>query len=657
MKIKSKIVSGALLCTMCAYTLPVFAYTKDETVYTKIDRNGKNYQTIVSTHIENNEELDLIQDMSDLLNIENTKGEEEFKQDGNSLVWKADKKDIYYQGESQKNLPIECQVKYELDQKEVKAEEILGKTGKVKIVLHYINKEEHIVNINGKEQKMYTPFVVVAGTVIPNDTNKNIKISNGKIVNDGSKAIVMGIAMPGLQESLGVKTEDVEIPNDIEIEMDATDFELGNIITFVTPKVLEDDDLKIFDKLDELYSKANTMQTAGKELQEGGITLANGSKELADGTKQLKDGTNTAFEGSKQIKTEVAKATKQLGNSKGEVLDKNTLETIENQAGQSANLSQAQKEQIGNTAQLKAEQSIQSQKSQIGSSAEAVAKQNIEAQKAQIGSLAASKVSGLSLTEAQKQQIRASVKAGLEANATYASMPEEQKAIILQFSQNSSIEAAKQTAGETAKQVANQTAQETASKIAGQVANSTAQSVAEQVAGQVANQTAVSVAQETAIQTAKTASTATAKQVSNQVKEVATKQVASQMSTLNKGLEQLTTGLENLNEGAQNLENGANKLSEGADTLANGIKTFNEEAIQKICNYINSDVKDMAEKVEQLTQLSKQYQNFTMLNEGNNGNVKFIMIIDSIKKQEEQENGKEQAILETPKSEKDNNSK
>lgn len=646
MKIKRKIVSGALLCTMCAYTLPVFAYTKDETVYTKIDRNGKNYQTIVSTHIENNEELDLIQDMSDLLNIENTKGEEEFKQDGNSLVWKADKKDIYYQGESQKNLPIECQVRYELDQKEVKAEEILGKTGKVKIVLHYINKEEHIVNINGKEQKMYTPFVVVAGTVIPNDTNKNIKISNGKIVNDGSKAIVMGIAMPGLQESLGVKTEGVEIPNDIEIEMDATDFELGNIITFVTPKVLEDDDLKIFDKLDELYSKANTMQTAGKELQDGGITLANGSHELADGTKQLKDGTNTAFEGSKQIKTEVAKATKQLGNSKGEVLDKNTLETIENQAGQLANLSQEQKEQIGNTAQLKAEQSIQSQKTQIGSSAEVVAKQNIEAQKAQIGSLAASKVSGLSLTEAQKQQIRASVKAGLEANATYASMPEEQKAIILQFSQNSSIEAAKQTAGETAKQVANQTAQETASQIAGQVANSTAQSVAEQVAGSVANKTAVSVAQETAIQTAKTASTATAKQVANQVKEVATKQVASQMSTLNKGLEQLTTGLENLNEGAQNLESGANKLSDGADTLANGIKTFNEEAIQKICNYINSDVKDMAEKVEQLTQLSKEYQNFTMLNEGNQGNVKFIMIIDSIKKQEEQENGKEEALLE-----------
>lgn len=48
-KSKNKIISGALLCTICAYTLPVFAYTKDETVYSKIDSEGKKYQTIVST--------------------------------------------------------------------------------------------------------------------------------------------------------------------------------------------------------------------------------------------------------------------------------------------------------------------------------------------------------------------------------------------------------------------------------------------------------------------------------------------------------------------------------------------------------------------------------------------------------------------------------
>ena len=134
---------------------------------------------------------------------------------GNSLIWKADQKDIYYQGESQKELPVECQIKYELDGKEAKPEEIVGKTGHVKITIQYTNKEEHKVNINGMEQKMYTPFVAVAGTVLQNDTNKNIEISNGKVINDGSKTLVMGMALPGLQESLKVDKTDMEIPDSI----------------------------------------------------------------------------------------------------------------------------------------------------------------------------------------------------------------------------------------------------------------------------------------------------------------------------------------------------------------------------------------------------------------------------------------------------------
>ena len=470
-KMKSKIISGTLLCTMCAYTLPVFAYTKDETVYSKMNSKGEKYQTIVSTHIENNGELELINDMSDLMNIENTNGDEEFTQEGNSLVWKADKKDLYYQGESQKDLPIECNVKYELDGKEVKAEEILGKSGHVKITIQYTNKEEQMVNINGRQQKMYTPFVVVAGTVLQNDTNKNIEISNGKVINDGSKAMVMGIALPGLQESLNVKKADMEIPNDIEITMEATDFELGNIITFVTPKVLEEKDLDIFDELDEIYGQVNTLQSASNQIQEGSQTLADGTNQLASGTKELKVGTNVAYSGAKQIQTEVTKATNQLVNNKNDALDQNTLNAIGQQAKQAANLPETQKAQIGSQAQATATQTIQGQKVAIGEKA---------------ASQAVNQVAGLTLTQAQKQQIMANVKAGLESNATYKALPAQEKAMVLQFSQNSAITAAEATAKQTATQVAKQ------------VANQTAQSVAEQVAGSVANQTAQTVAQATA---------------------------------------------------------------------------------------------------------------------------------------------------------------
>ncbi len=578
-KIKTKIISCALLSTMCSYTLPVFAFTKEETVYSKLDSEGKTYQTLVSTHLENKEKSEEIHDITDLFNIKNTNGEEEFTQEGNSLIWKADKKDIYYQGESQKELPIECKMKYELDGKEVKAEEILGKSGHVKITIQYRNKEEHLVNMNGQNQKMYTPFVVVAGTILQNDNNKNIEISSGKIINDGSKSIAVGIALPGLQESLKVNPSDIEIPNNIEITMDTENFECGNIITFVTPKVLEEEDLSIFNQFHKMYEQVNTLETASNQIQEGSQSLVDGTKQLASGTKELKEGTDTAYQGAKQIKAEVAKATKQLVNDKSEALDQTTLNAIGEKAKQVANLSDTQKAQIGNQA--------------------------------------VSQVAELTLTQAQKQQIAANVKAGLEANANYKALPAEQQAMVLQFSQNSAIAAAQTTAQETAKKVANQTARQ--------------------------------VAQQTAIQVAATTAQSVAKEVANQVKTTAQNQVITQMNTLGEGLNQLTNGLGSLNKGTNALQNGANELNQGANTLAQGIRSFNEEGIKKICNFINGDIKETSERVEKLTELSKEYNHFTMLNGDNSGNVKFIMIIDAIKKQENKEETKEPVILPTEK--------
>lgn len=603
-KLKRKVISGALLCTMCAYSMPVFAFSKEETVYTKLDKDGKNYSTIVSTHLKNEEETEWIKDMTDLFNIENTKGEEEFKQEGNSLIWKADKKDIYYQGESQKELPIACCVTYELDGKELSVEEIVGKTGKVKVTIHYTNKEEHIVTINGKEQKLYTPFVAVAGTVIPNDKNKNIEISNGKVINDGSKTLVMGVSMPGLQESLNISNEEITIPDDIEISMEATDFELGNIVTFVTPKVLEEDDLKFLDKLEEVYQQVDTVETASNQIEEGSTALASGSAELFLGSKKLNEGSQVAYQGAKQMREEVEKATKQLVNDKKEVLDDATLSQIGEQAKQSAVLNDTQKQAIGNKAQAQAIQMIQEQKTIIGQEA-------------------ANQVGTLLLTAEQKQKIEASVKGGLEANSNYQALPVNQQEMILQFSKSSAIMAAEETARETAKQVANMTAQNVAVKVAGEVANSTAQTVAGEVSTQVAQITAMT----------------TAKQVANQVKTQAQNQVVSQMNTLGDGLSQLTNGLGDLKNGTNSLQQGASELQVGANTLEEGVEKFNKEAIEKICDYMNGDVREVHERVEKLIELSKDYNHFTMLNGECDGEVKFVMIIDAIKRaQVEQEN-------------------
>ena len=609
----SKVTSAILLGTMLAYTSPVFAFTKEETVYSKLDNSGSNYKTIVSTHIQNTENSDLIEDMSDLLNIKNTNGEETFTQEGSKLIWNANKNDIYYEGKSEKELPVECKVKYELDGKEIEAKELVGKSGKVKITLQYTNKEERTVNVNGKSVKMYVPFVVVTGGIIKNDKAKNVTISSGKVVDDGSKTIIAGIAMPGLQESLGVSKSDVDIPNDIEITMDATNFEMGNMITYVTPKILEENDLSIFNKIDGIYGKVQTLESSMNQIQDGATALADGTGELANGTNELKTGTSTAYNGANTISNEVNKSIKSLAADNSDALDEQTLAGIEAQAAAGATLTEEQK--AGITAQAKAS-AVLTEQQKAGITAQAKANAVLtEEQKA--GIIAQAKVSAV-LTEQQK--------AGIIANASAAKgaeLTETEKALVIATAQSTATTTAVNTALKTAQDTATTTAVATALKTAQDTATTTAVA------------TALKTAQDTATSAAKTTASKVASEVGNQVKKEATKKISSQMKTLNNGLNQLTNGLSTLDNGAQALKDGANKLDEGAKTLSTGIKTFNEEGIKKICNLVNGQLKDKVDRVKKLKELSEEYNNFTMIDKENHGNVKFIMIMDSIKKQEE----------------------
>ena len=622
-KIISKVVSGTLLFSMVGYTLPVLGYTKDETVYSKLDASGKNYETIVSTHIKNTEDEEIIRDLSDLLNVKNTSGDETYTQNGTTFEWKANKNDIYYQGNTDKELPISCEVKYELDGKEISANDIAGKSGKIKITLQYKNKEERTVNINGKNIKMYVPFVVMTGTIIQNENAKNVEVSSGKVVDDGTKTIVVGMAMPGLQESLGLSDDDIKIPSNIEITMDATNFKTNSITSYITPKVLEEDDLKILDDLDEVYSQVNTLQTSMNQIQNGANTLKDGTTELEAGANTLKEGVTTAYNGAQTISSEVAKSTKSLKNDKSEAIDEATLKAIKQQAAQSSKLTEEQKAQI--TAQAKASSVLtEEQKAQITEQAKASSALT-EEQKAQITVQA--KASSV-LTDEKKAKIIAAAQESYPIELT-----EAEKALI--------IGTAKNVAEQTAVTTALKTAQDTAT----QTAVATALTTAQNIATQTAVTTALTTAQETATSTAMQTSTTVAKQVGNQAKKQFTNQVISQMTTLGNGLNQLTSGLSQLNDGASSLADGTTQVNDGANTLAEGIKTFNEEGIKKICNYINGNVKDLTTRIDKLTELSKEYNTFTMVDGENKGEVKFIMIIDAVKKIEENDNVKQEAVL------------
>ena len=660
-----KMISELLLFTITSYmTIPVFAASKSETVYSNLDSNGKAYKTIVSTQLTNEDKSDKITDISNLLNIENTNGDETFKKEGNQIVWDSNGNNIYYKGESDKQLPVECKITYELNGEEISAEELKGKSGNVKIKINYTNNEKHIVSINGKQVTMYTPFIIVAGTKIDNAKNKNIQITNGKIVDNGESTLAVGIAMPGMQENIGISKSKIDIPEEIEISMETEDFEMGNIIAVVAVKGIDED---LTSDLNSMYSQINELANASNEILAGANQLKEGTSELVSGVDQLKDGTGAAYAGSKQIKDEVEESTKNLKNDNTPAIDSKTLEAIKAQAMQSATLSDEQKagiaaqakaaatlsdeQKAGIAAQAKAGATLSDeQKAGIAAQAKAAAKLT-DAQKAEIAAQA-------KLTDEQKAKITAQAKAGAEFTETQKTaiieqaqknytetLTEAEKKLILTVAQNTAYQTAtttalavaestaEATALKVAQSVAESTAEATALKVAQSVAESTAeataQTVAQSIATQTAETTALTVAQSTATQTAGATATQTATQVGNQAKQKFTNQVVSQMSTLGTALDELTNGLANIDNGVSALSVGTNKLDSGALQLANGVKTFNEQGISKINNLVNGDLRNIASRVEKMNELANEYNNYAGIQNGMAGEVKFIMITDS----------------------------
>ena len=660
-KVISKIVSGTLLCSMVGYTLPVFAYTKDETVYSKLDASGSNYKTIVSTHIENTENEELIKDLSDLLNVKNTSGDETFTQDGSTFTWNANKNDIYYQGESQKDLPIECKVKYELDGKELSANEIAGKSGKVKITLQYTNKEERTVTVNGKKVKMYVPFVVVAGTIVKNENNQNITISNGKVIDDGTKTTVIGMAMPGLQESLGVSVDEVEIPSNIEITMDATDFETNGIFSYVTPKVLEEEDIKAFDKLDEIYAQLNTLQSSMNQIQEGANTLKDGAETYSEKSQEFNNAMNQVSEGVSSVNSNYSQIDTGITTiNQGSTSLKNGAEQLNAGIGELSSQLTSMPDSIealyaGSTQVLNGLNDTQAN-----------------------GKTTPGLVTGVNTIVESLQTSNEGLNTALE-NLSATS----QGTIKALTANNKTLKAVQQALGATEEaKVANKTmienlekqikANETIIAKYNQYkvgADTQKQELAKKVSSSKESLTTVTKGM-TTLRNAMTQVNAGLGQLNTASKKLpdalnqlsaGSKSLVSGTKTLSAGANKLSKGSTALKSGIQTLDTstqqlttangqlteGAKTLSDGATTLAEGIQTFNEQGIKKICNYINGDLRDIAERTEKLTELSKEYNNFTMLNDGNEGEVKFIMIIDAVKKQEESEQGKEDAVLNT----------
>nr|WP_288755316.1 hypothetical protein [uncultured Anaerostipes sp.] len=622
---------------------------KEETVYVKTDANGEEKTVIVSDWLKNFSGEAKIKDATDLTDVENVKGNETYKRGKkDNITWNANGKDIYYQGTSDKNLPVSMKVTYYLDGKEISPKKLVGKSGKVKIRYEYENHSAVTKTINGKQTTVYTPFTMITAAILNTDNFSNVKATNGKVISDGNKHIVIGVAMPELADSLNLKNTSIgsnfDIPEDFEITADVEDFQMTVTATVANSDTLSEFGLDDAGDLSELTDSLKDLENATDKLCDGSGDLVKGIEKLVTSSGKLKSGTKQIAVSSKQLatgldklvngSTTLKKGTSQLAKgtsalpSSTEKLDngvRQILKELQNstpsESDQAKLQSNLQGAQTGITKEL---MNIKTQTESVGVSAKT------------LGALAES--IGVSATDVGNQ----AGAIGEFIKNNYSSLTDEQKAQLTTIA--GSLKTDAENLGGYAQSVGGQ------AKNLGTYAGSIGTSLQE-------TQTDLQIVSGclTQIQNLLTKTKTSTAQLESALKQIAegTGQLKTSSKTLASSIKKLDEGAKTLNSGTKTAANGAKKLSKGAKTLDNGMGqmttgiatlkngavtlnkgmlTFRKDGIEKLVNTINDDAKEILDRADAVMDEGENYQIFTKKASGTKGSVKFIIETEELEK-------------------------
>lgn len=628
---------------------------KEETVYVLTDASGAAQDVIVSEWLKNPDGKSSLPDETLLQNIKNVKGDETY--DSASHTWSANGSDIYYQGTTDRQLPVEMSVAYQLDGKKISADELAGKSGRVTMRFTYQNRQKQKATIDGKEEELYVPFVVLTGTILDNSKFTNIQVSNGKLVNDGDRSIVMGFALPGMQENLGVSAEKFEIPEEVTITADVTDFSLDTTLTLATNEVfnelelsdvnsvadltsalrqLSDSSKQLVDGSSELYDGLSTLldqsgslisgvdqldagagtlqngigslQSGASELQNGIGTLSGGLQKLSGSSAALRSGSESVFQSLLSIADEQLAA---AGLSVPKLTISNYTDVLN---GVLAKLDRDTVYQMAyNTALEKVTAAVKAQESVIRSKVEAAARDQVLA-----GVLQAA---GQQMTA---EQYRQAVAAGMISAQMQAQVSDAVEAQMASAAMQATID---QKTEEQMQALIQQNMQ--SSDVQSQITAAVSQAEAGQ-SSLAALKTQLDSYREfyTGLQ-AYTAGVDEAYTGSVQLDSGAGRLVDG-IGQLSSGAQDLKNGTSALKNGGSALKDGVTQLCDGAMQLRDGMKQFDEEGIQKLVDVFDGDFKGLLDRLKAIAGVSKEYQNFGGKADDVSGSVRFIFRTASI---------------------------
>lgn len=577
---------------------------KDETVYVIADASGNTQKVIVSDWLKNFNASAGLSDYSTLSDLVNVKGDETFEAaTNNALTWNAQGNDIYYQGNSESQLPVTVKVTYTLDGVEMSPEELIGKSGKLTVRYDYTNLLKQMVDINGTSEEIYTPLLMVTGAVLSTDHYRNIEVTNGKIISDGNNQMVVGISLPGLTDSLKVDEDMLTIPEYFEYTADVTDYSVGTSVSVGLTDILSDIDINgedfsledIQDKIDELvdgvdqlldgssqlYDGLCTLQDKTVDFKEAVSTLSSSLTSLKSALSKLQSGAVTLNDGATSLATGAATLNSGLGSAK-DGMDKivsnySAVESGVNQLSSGVKTAAAGLDSL--TTNLETVNGTYETLTETVENDEAI----IEALK--------------QVNEAYKDETIAAVIAKLEANTA----GQKQIATGLTDAGSKLVEGAKSLS-----QGASQLQTGVSSLSTGIKALSDGSTSVQSALGKLYT------GSDTLLAGAKQLSSGTSSLVSN------TKELASAGS-------KLADGGNSLLDATNQLADGIGELKDGSGELKDGIQTLKEDGVDKITDLVDGDLKNLVERFKAVVDQSKSYKNFSGIGDDMDGSVKFII--------------------------------
>lgn len=601
------------LALCCALACPALGETdKDETVYILADAQGAARKIIVSDWLKNPQGADTLPDVSTLENIENVKGLETFE----NGLWNAAGKDIYYQGESQAQLPLEMRVSYALDGQEIAPEALAGKSGRVTIRFDF--------TVSQKQAGVSVPFAVVTAALLENDVFTDVQVTNGQLVNDGERTLVVGAALPGLQSSLGLTEDQLALPEYVEISAQAEGFALPVTAALASCEPFALLPVERLDSVEDLKQAAKKLDDGmarlidgGTQLYDGLATLETKSGELAQGVSQLNDGlaqltaqNDTLNSACDQVFAALlAAANEQLAAASPDA----PALTQENYAAVLDQLIAAlSPEGVAAAARQQVEQAVRQQEDTIRQAVEAAVREQAAAQ----------------VRQAVEEGVREKALAALDTTPeAYAAALEAGK--IPQEQQQQLAAALEQQMASDAVQALIQ--QQTDAQMQSQEA---VQAVAQNVEAQVqalVEQQMQSDAVQAQVQAAEAQYQSALESLTALRAQLESFQAFHDgLAAYTQGAASAAAGAAQINEAMPALTQGVSQLRSGAMQLKTGLTVLNASGIQRITGLAGDDLEDLVARVRAIVAAAQDYQSFSGVAPSAQGAVRFIWRTDAI---------------------------